>query len=74
MAKNNDEVIKELESVIARLRREKQDAYDKSIKARNNDIVALRDKGWVYEKIGKKYGITRERVRQILLEKEKESL
>ena len=33
---------------------------------RNTDIQLLRKNGWTLDKIGKEFGITRERVRQIL--------
>lgn len=46
------------------------------IQLRNEDILRLRADGWTLQAIGDKYGITRERVRQIIEahEKEKESL
>jgi len=42
------------------------EAYMKAIKQRNDNIKVLRDEGWTLARIGEKYGITRERVRQII--------
>ena len=43
-----------------------------NMKRRNLEIVQLREEGWTLQRIGDKYGVTRERVRQILHhEKEK---
>ncbi len=36
------------------------------IDARSEDMISLKNEGWTLKKIGEKYGITRERVRQIL--------
>ena len=33
---------------------------------REAEIIALREKGWTYESIGQKFGITRQRVHQII--------
>ena len=47
------------------------------IQMRNAEIVRLRADGWTLQKIGDKFGLTRERVRQIAssyAKKEKESL
>lgn len=36
-------------------------------RARNNEMKKLRAKGWTLQKIGWRFNLTRERVRQILL-------
>jgi len=36
------------------------------LQRRNADMIQLRDEGWTLQKIGDKYGLTRERVRQII--------
>ena len=40
-----------------------------AIEKRNKKIFSLREKGWTYEKIGKKFGIKRQRVFAIIKEK-----
>jgi DNA-directed RNA polymerase sigma subunit (sigma70/sigma32) len=37
------------------------------LQQRNDNIVVLREEGWTLQKIGDKYGLSRERIRQILL-------
>jgi DNA-directed RNA polymerase sigma subunit (sigma70/sigma32) len=34
---------------------------------RDADIISLRDKGWTFTKIGKKYDISKARVRQLYI-------
>ena len=41
---------------------------------RNKEIILLRSDGWTLQKIGDKFGLTRERVRQIIEAHEKENL
>ena len=43
-----------------------QVAINRAARKRLVQILALRAKGWTLESIGDKFGITRERVRQIL--------
>ncbi len=40
-------------------------------KMRREEMIKLRKEGWTLEEIGMKYGLTKERVRQILLDKNK---
>ena len=48
------------------------EAYTKAIRQRNDNIIELREEGWTLARIGEKYGITRERVRQIINQYESE--
>lgn len=66
MVKSNSGTIKELERVIARLKQEKHRSYLRTLDERNKRILELRGLGWTLEKIGYEYGITRERVRQVI--------
>jgi len=44
---------------------------NREARARRVQIIAYREKKWTLERIGKKFGITRERVRQILAKESK---
>jgi DNA-directed RNA polymerase sigma subunit (sigma70/sigma32) len=43
--------------------------HDLADKLRREEMIKLRKEGYTLEEIGKKYGLTRERIRQILQEK-----
>jgi len=67
MLNNNDEILAALERVVAEIKRKKRENIKVRDTTRNKEIKKLRlEEGWTLQRIGDKYNITRERVRQIV--------
>jgi len=67
----DNDTLEVLERVVAKMKRERYLARREMFGERNDEMRRLRyDENWTLQAIGDKYGITRERVRQIC-EKEK---
>ena len=41
------------------------------MRERNEEIAKLRTEGWTLKRLGEKYGVSKERIRQILAQEEK---
>lgn len=44
---------------------EAQKRYEKMLEERNRNIVALKESGWTFERIGRHYNISKQAVEQI---------
>jgi len=67
MMNDNDEILASLERVVAEMKRKRYESKSKKMDTRNDEIRRLRfDEGWTNTRIGEKFGISRERVRQII--------
>ena len=67
MNEDNGEILAALERVVAQMKRKKLNAEQKMLNERNIEIKRLRNNEyWTLQRIGDKFGISRERVRQIV--------
>jgi DNA-directed RNA polymerase sigma subunit (sigma70/sigma32) len=63
---NDEQLISQLQNTIKQIRAEQRRKAREAENVRKREMLQLRDRGWTLQKIATKYGVSRQRVHQII--------